>query len=93
VASHVLLPVHSGLSSALVTARQAPVAQERQAAVQAALQQTPSLQKPVAHSVPAVHACPVFFLHAPAALHVLVPVHSGSSSSETTAVQVPVAHW
>jgi hypothetical protein len=61
-----LVPVHSGLSSALATVAQVPVAHDWQALVHAALQQTPSLQKPVAQSAAAAQVWPFFFLQAPA---------------------------
>ena len=76
--------MHSGLSSALVTARHAPVAQERHAPVQAAVQHLLSLQKPVAHSLPLAQVSPVFFLQTPLASHVFVPLHSGLSSAPVT---------
>jgi hypothetical protein len=90
LASQVLVPEHSGLSSAPVTWWQVPPAQLWQAASQAAVQHTPSRQKPVAHSVPAPQVCPIFFLQTPAASHVIAPVHSGLSSLEATVVQLPV---
>lgn len=41
----------------------------------AELQQTPSTQLPVKHSVPSVQVCPLTFLHPPMPSHVLVPLH------------------
>jgi hypothetical protein len=57
--------------------------------LQAVLQQTLSAQLPPMHSVPAVHACPIFFLQAPLASQVLAPVQLSGSSAFVTATQVP----
>lgn len=56
-------------------------------------QQTPSLQKVLAHSVADVHACPAFFRHAPVRLHVCVLVHESGSSADDTTWHVPVPAW
>ena len=85
-------PVHSGESGALVTGEQVPVAHVWHASPQAVLQHFPSLQLLDAHSVGPVQDWPFAFLHAPEALHVLLPIHSGSSSVLVTWVHVPVTH-
>jgi hypothetical protein len=79
------------LSSALVTATQAPVAHVRHAPVHADGQHAPSLQKPLAQSAGAVQVWPAFFLQVPEPSQVEVPVHSGVSSALATVEQVPVA--
>ena len=77
---------HAGASSRFRTIVQLPVAQLRQAAVQASGQQTPSVQKPEAHSLAAWQVLP-FVLSVggggapqePAPLHVVL-AHSRSGS-------------
>ena len=51
--------MHSGASVPFLTAVQVPVAQLLHASVQALLQQTPSLQKPLAHSPAAPQTAPL----------------------------------
>ena len=58
--------------------------------LQTLLQQTPSAQFPPMHSVPVVHVCPIFFLQAPLASHVLDPAQLSESSALVTATQVPL---
>jgi hypothetical protein len=53
------------------------------------LQQTPSTQYVLAHSVPSVHPCAIFFLQAPLASQVLAPVQLSGSSPLRTVVHVP----
>jgi hypothetical protein len=76
-----------------LTATQVPgledSAQASQAPVQAALQQTPSAQKPLTHWLAAVHPCPGFSLQAPVASHDFVFVQLSVSSALVTATQVP----
>jgi hypothetical protein len=57
--------------------------------VQAALQQTPSAQKPLTHWPAVVHVCPAFSLQAPVASQLLVPLQVPGSSALVTATQVP----
>ena len=57
--------------------------------LQALLQQTPSAKLPPRQSVPAVHACPIFFLQVPLVSHVLDPVQVSGSSAFVTATQAP----
>jgi hypothetical protein len=57
--------------------------------VQALLQQTPSAQNPLAHWVPAVHACPIFALQAPVASQLLVPLQLSPSSALVTPTHIP----
>ena len=66
-----------------------PPLQYSQDPLQALLQQTASAQLPPMQSVPAVHACPIFFLQAPSASQVLDPVQVSGSSAFVTATQVP----
>jgi hypothetical protein len=55
-----------------------------------ALQQTPSAQKPLKHSPPAMHEEPVSVLHPPIPSHdLLVPEHVPSSLPMATFEQVP----
>jgi hypothetical protein len=89
VASQVLVPVQVSASSALVTVRQAPVAQLRHEPLHATGQHFPSAQKPEAHWLARVHACPGFSLHAPLASQVLVPVQESASSALLTAAHAP----
>ena len=96
VASQVLTPVQVSASSALVTTTQVPPAPvQAWQTPQAWLQQRLSVQVSVAHSPPAgEHVSPFFFLHAPAALHVLVPAQVApvaSSELETVMLHVPAA--
>src|SRR5262249_50832701 len=56
-------------------------AQASHCAVHAVLQHTPSTQNVDAHSAPAKHASPFFFLQAPAALQLLVPVQLSGSGA------------
>jgi hypothetical protein len=69
--------MHSGLSSACVTASQVPLLpQAMQSAVQSELQHTPSTQKPDRHWVGELQSCPLGRFvgggpHAPAPLQVL----------------------
>jgi hypothetical protein len=95
-ALHVLAPVQVSASSVLVTTTQVPPAPvQAWQTPQAWLQQRLSVQVPVAHSPPAgEHVSPFFFLHAPAALHVLVPAQVApvaSSELETVMLHVPAA--
>ncbi len=53
--------MHSGASGAFLTSVQVPVAQLLHASVQALLQQTPSLQNPLAHSPAAPQTAPFAF--------------------------------
>jgi len=62
-ALQVLFPPHSGASSMETTNLQVPVGQLLQGSVQAWLQQTPSLQNPVAHSPAEVQDWPGLGLH------------------------------
>jgi hypothetical protein len=89
VASHVLAPVHESASSAFVTAAHAPVAQLWHVPAHAPGQHFPSTQKPDAHWLASVHACPAFALHAPVASQVLTPVHESGSSALVTAAHAP----
>jgi hypothetical protein len=59
-------------------------------AVHAVSQQTPSAAKPLAHVAPLVAGRPFFARHAPAALHVVVPVQVSGSSALATATHAPV---
>jgi hypothetical protein len=81
------------LRGAPVTATHIPLldasAHASQDPPQAALQQTPSAQKPLAHWVPAVQVWPDFSLQAPVASHDLVPLQLSASSAPVTAVHVP----
>jgi hypothetical protein len=56
---------------------------------QAVLQQTLLTQLPLTQSVATLQACPDFFLHAPLALQLLVPLQLSESSAFVTATQVP----
>jgi hypothetical protein len=56
---------------------------------QAALQQTPSAQKPLPHWLAAVHACPAFSLHIPVGSQLFVPLQLSASSALFTATHVP----
>jgi hypothetical protein len=89
--AHAVLPVRG----APVTATQVPLllasAHDSHCPVHATLQQTLSGQFPVTHSPPAEHACPVFFLQAPAASQLLVPLQLFASSAFLMATQVPPA--
>ena len=69
----VFKPMHSGGSSARGTCVQVPVMQLMHISVQAVLQQTPSLQKPEAHSLPVLQDCPALGLHSPFPSQVLAP--------------------
>ena len=53
------------------------------------VQHTPSRQLVEAHSVPPTHVWPGFFLQAPAAPQVLLPVQVSASSALVTATHVP----
>jgi len=95
VASQVLVPLHTRpvVSSALVTViLHVPVAPQFWHWGQLdCVQQTLSRQLPVAQSVPAPQLCPGFFLHAPVASQVLLPVQVSASSALVTATHVPPA--
>jgi len=91
LALQVLLPVHSGLSSADTTLVQVPVVHVWQVLLQAVLQHLPSLQLPLAHSVLAEQFWAMSLRQLPAALHVLLPMHSGLSSVLVTVTQSPSA--
>ena len=54
----------------------------------ALLQQTPSTQNALKHSLPALQVCPVFFRHVPLASQLCVPLQL-SSSALMTCTQVP----
>ena len=58
---------------------------------QAELQQYPSTQNALAHWPAAEQACPFFFLHCPAASHVLAPAHESGSSAFMTGEHDPDA--
>src|SRR5262249_41544025 len=58
--------------------------------LQAALQQMPSTQNPLAQSAAALQLPPFFFLQAPAASHVFSPVHELGSSADATTSHRPV---
>jgi hypothetical protein len=94
-ALQVLAPVQASTSSALVTATQVPPAPVHAwQTPQGWLQQRLSVQLPVAQSPVTVHVSPFFALHAPAALHVLVPAQVApvaSSELETVMLHVPAA--
>jgi hypothetical protein len=62
--------------------------QTSQAPSHAVLQQNPSAQNPVAHSLPTVQTSPTVFLHSPFASH--EPAQA-SSSADTTGAQAPLA--
>src|SRR5689334_8718803 len=64
---------------------------DRQATVQASTQHAPSMQLPVTHAVPAVHAVGAvcLSLHAPVASQVLLPLQLSSSALSTLVVHVP----
>jgi hypothetical protein len=77
---------HWGASVRFLTVVQVPVAQLKQGSVQASGQQTPSVQKPEAHSVASPQTLPFALLagaggapQAPAPLQVVAP-HSPSGS-------------
>jgi hypothetical protein len=95
VALQVFAPVQVSASSALVTATQVPPAPvQAWQTPQVWLQQRLSVQLPVAQSPVTVHVSPFFALHAPAALHVLVPAQVApvaSSELETVMLHVPAA--
>jgi hypothetical protein len=89
-------PVQVSVSSAPTTASQVPPAPVQAWQVpQVWLQQWSSMHVPVAHSPPvSVQLPPFLFLHAPAALQVLVPMQAVpvvSSALETVMLQVPPA--
>jgi hypothetical protein len=95
LASHVFAPpqVAPVVSSALVTVMlHAPLAPQFWHWGQLdCVQHTPSRQFPEAQSVAAPQVCPGFFLHAPKASQVLLPVQVSASSALVTATQVPPA--
>jgi hypothetical protein len=66
-------------------------AQLRQDWVQAALQQTPSAQKPLRQSPGRLQVWPVFFWHWPPAEQLWLPVQLSGSGAPTTLAQVPAA--
>jgi hypothetical protein len=53
------------------------------------LQQTPSVQKPLAQAEADVHVCATAGLQMPVASHALVPVHESGSGAFVTDVHVP----
>ncbi len=79
--SQLVVPVHDGGSSALVTAEQVPdaLAQERQAVVQSVAQHVLSKQYPLAQVLAPLQVWPFLSRHCPAALQVFVPVQASSS--------------
>ncbi len=70
---------------------QTPLPQAKQLASQALLQQTPSRQKPLAHSCPDRQATPFTFRHSPRASHIRVSAQVRGSTTPVMGVQVPVA--
>jgi hypothetical protein len=88
--SHVLVPLHTGLVSVppaatLVQVPTLPTALHTlQSVLQAALQHTPSAQKPLRHSVPALHAAAFSFLQLPAPSQVFVPVQMFNGKLSST---------
>jgi hypothetical protein len=64
--------------------------QLEQTPVQADSQQTPSAQKPVAHSSGAAQGCPGFFAHTPAPSQVIAPAQESGSSAPETFAHTPV---
>jgi hypothetical protein len=60
----------------------------------AALQQTPSAQKPVEHCAPVVQACPWLSVHAPGCGPLQVPLAHDDEPQQTPSVQKrPDLHW
>ena len=66
--------------------------QRRHAPSQALPQQTPSAQKPLAHSCPEAHVRPSALRHSPRASHIRPSVQLRGSTASTIAVQVPPPH-
>jgi hypothetical protein len=86
----VLLPLHVPSAVLSGTFEQVPLLpprlHARHAVVHTTLQQTPSVQKPLAHSLDMPQVWPLSFRQVPVALHVMLPVHAfvGFVSSEPT---------
>jgi hypothetical protein len=91
VASQVLVPVQVSGSSAFVTAMHAPVMSHVMQVPEHDAEQQRSSQKPLAQDAALPQDCPVFSLHAPAASHVVMPVHVSGSSALVTATHPPLA--
>lgn len=99
--SHEFVPEHvPGSSCPMFTFEHTPtfpeMPQDLHAVVHAELQQYPSAQNPLRHSVAAVQTCPVSFLHTPMPSQDWVaPEHTGtplvSSCPDATLEQVPTA--
>ena len=87
--AHAVCPVRGAAVTGVHVPLVAASAHASQAPPHAALQQTPSAQKPLTHWVPAVHVCPGFSLHAPMASQVFVELQVSASSALFTATQVP----
>jgi hypothetical protein len=93
--SHVFAPMQPGESSTpvirLVHVPTLPaMLQDWHVVAQVLLQQTPSAQKPLKHSLPTEHPMPISFLHAALPSHEFVPMHIGESSDpEGTFEHIP----
>jgi hypothetical protein len=79
----VLAPVQVSLSSAPLTWVQVPVPHAMQVPLHCTLQQTPSVQNPLVHSVPVAHMLPV----------VLVAVHVVPEQKNPGTQSTLVVHW
>jgi hypothetical protein len=74
-----------------MTTVQTPLPQAKQLASHALLQQTPSRQKPLAHSCPDRQLTPSIFKHSPRASHMRVSAQVRGSTTPVTGAHVPVA--
>ena len=92
LASQLLVPLHSGVSTCPLTARHFPVAHDMHGVVHALSQHTPSLQCPLKQSETVLHFTPLFPWQTPLVLQLLLPAHSGVSAFPLTARHVPVEH-